>query len=127
MEFTSWLEEKGSDGNYTRPFNKVRLTLGPYNESFFAHDTSSYRWRGLPKDLDDALEKFRKPGGGWLDAPKVLSLGYNGDYVMVTMNGARAWKLSSYKSCDQLLDLATAKNLGGSWISASRPREVANL
>lgn len=74
------------------------MTLGAYNESYFVTDGSASQWLNLPPGLAKAIEGYRKPGGGWLDAPRLVALGAHGDYLLVTKQNAANWSLGHYRS-----------------------------
>jgi hypothetical protein len=74
------------------------VALGAYNESYFATDGSASQWVKLPPGLVKAIERYRKPGGGWLDAPRLVALGAHGDYLIVTKQHAANWSLEHYRN-----------------------------
>lgn len=86
-----------------RDVPKIRCCLGPYNESFFVHDGSSYLWNNLPQKLVSALQNNIKDGG-WTDPPRLLSLGADGNFLMITGSNAAVWDLRNYKPLVKLLE-----------------------
>lgn len=100
----AFLHEKQA-GKPVRSLSQIRVTLGPYNKSWWAHDGTQYRWHNLPAGLSEELESRRKPGGGWTMTPRLVALGASDNYVMITDGHGGAWHLSSYRELDQMLDL----------------------
>jgi hypothetical protein len=91
---------------------RLRCCLGPYNESFFVHDGSSYLWKNLPVKLVAALQKNIKDGT-WLDRPRLVALGADGNFLMVTEKNAAVWDLRNYKPLVSLLDQRPMENIHG--------------
>jgi len=98
-----WLYEKNSRGDSVRAFSKLNISLGPGEDSFWATDGSSCKWNNLPAQLQTALDANLKDGR-WTDTPRILSLGFGGDYVMITGRNAASWRLDHYKSIDTFFD-----------------------
>jgi hypothetical protein len=110
----AWLEVKDKKGFVSRDIVNMRLTLGPNNESFFVTDGKDYLWCNLPTELDAAINKLRKPRGGFTHAPKIVSLGANKTYVMGNAGGGGSWNLgSSYPDLETELALLLKRNLSG--------------
>ena len=101
-----WLYKKDDSGNYARDFPKIRVTMGPYNQSFFATDGSSSWWLNLPEGLKDAIKKRRSNDGTgpFTDMPRLVALGVDGDYFMLTEKHAASWRLSGYRGLRELID-----------------------
>lgn len=89
-----------------RDVPKIRCCLGPYNESFFVHDGASYLWKNLPQKLVSTLQKNIKDGS-WADQPRLVSLGADGNFLMITENDAAVWDLRNYKPLVALLEKGT--------------------
>jgi hypothetical protein len=79
------------------------VALGPYNESYFVTDGSASQWLKLPSELQKAIQGYRKPGGGWLDAPRLVALGAHGNYLLVTEQNAANWKLEHYRALQYII------------------------
>lgn len=119
---TSWLDKKDAKGFLVRDVANLKLALGPENKSFFVTDGKDYLWQGLPAGLDAAVEKLRKRGGGFTSAPRLVSLGVKGSYVMITAGNGGSWNVTEeYPELDKFLDgLKTANgNKGGMFASIS--------
>ncbi|KAH7552354.1 hypothetical protein BM1_09216 [Bipolaris maydis] len=86
-----------------RNLAQLRCYLGPYNSSFFTHDSSSYLWQNLPPALVSALEKNIK-NGKWLDRPRILALGADATFVFITEKNAAVCQLPCYPSLRTLLE-----------------------
>ncbi|EUC48629.1 hypothetical protein COCMIDRAFT_76200, partial [Bipolaris oryzae ATCC 44560] len=76
---------------------QLRCYLGPYNSSFFTHDSSSYLWQNLPPTLLSALEANIK-NGKWRDRPRIVALGADGNFVFITEKNTAVWDLACYPS-----------------------------
>jgi hypothetical protein len=113
----TWLYEKDAEGDCVRHFDKLKVSLGPGDDSFFASDGSSYKWSNLPEPLQKALDANLE-NGTWKDSPRIVSLGFDGDYVMVTANNAAAWRLNHFKPLDTLFE--TMKENGTTSLSHVR-------
>ena len=100
---SEWLYEKNSSGDCVRSFLNLYVSLGPGNNSWWATDGSSYKWSNLPTPLQKAVDANLK-NGSWIDTPKFVTLGVDGDYAMVTKNNAASWRCAKYKPIDQLFD-----------------------
>jgi hypothetical protein len=128
----TWLDKKGQDridshglppellefiyarnvqNAYVREISRIRCSLGPYNESFFAHDGSAYRWMNLPATLLSALQA-RIKDGNWIDSPRLVSLGANNNFVLITKKHAAFWDLEHYKTIANLLQYSTTQERG---------------
>ena len=115
-----WLYEKSADGELSRQLEKLKITLGPANESYFASDGTSYKWLNLPTGFSYALQTRRKPVGGWTSDPRIVSLGFNGSYVYITEGNGGAWDVSKYRSLDASIDVIKKKE-GGLGLIKVRP------
>ena len=60
---SDFLYEKDSSGGYERDFPKLKVTLGPYNKSWFATDESMTRWHNLPPGLTKEINSKRDDNG----------------------------------------------------------------
>jgi hypothetical protein len=91
---------------YLRDFPKLRVTLGPYNKSYFATDGSSTWWLNLPSGLLEAFKSHRSNNGtgSFTDMPRLIALGVDGDYFMLTANNAGAWNLGNYRALCELIN-----------------------
>ncbi len=98
----AFLFEKDSEGYIARDLSKLRVSLGPYNESYWAYDGSKSQWNNLPAGLLEALEARRKPGGGWTASPRIVALGANDNFVLITDKNGYSWNLSSYQDLRQI-------------------------
>jgi hypothetical protein len=85
--------------------------LGPHNGSFFAHDSSAYLWMSIPDGLLEALQS-RIKNGSWVDKPRVLALGADGNFVLITAKNAAVWDLEKYKTASAMLEFARTQDHG---------------
>jgi hypothetical protein len=102
-ELTDFLYARNAQHTWIRDVPNIRCTLGPYNSSFFAHDSSAYRWMNLPTDLLLVLQSKIKDGD-WIDRPRIVALGANNNFVLVTKKDAAVWNLENYKTIANLLE-----------------------
>lgn len=99
-----WLLEKDASGSLKRDLQRLQVTLGPFNESFFATDGSSSVWLNLPAGLSTAMQRRRKPGGGLSDPPRLVALGAMQSYMMVTHTNGGVWSFPNYGELNAIID-----------------------
>ncbi|ORY11342.1 hypothetical protein BCR34DRAFT_565470 [Clohesyomyces aquaticus] len=87
----------------TRNIRALRLSLGSYNESFFVHDQANCLWMNLPAELLVALQARIKVGR-WIDRPKIVALGANQNFVLVTERNVVIRDLRNYRQLSAWLD-----------------------
>ena len=100
----SFLFERNQNGHLVRKVDKLRVSLGPYNNSWWATDGANWKWNTLPAELNKALGQRRKPGGGWTTTPRLVSLGSNDNFILITEGGGGVWQLSSYPKLKSLVE-----------------------
>jgi hypothetical protein len=103
-ELRKFLYMKNSAGVAVRDFPTTKVSLGPYNESFFACDKASARWRNVPATLQEAIKERLNADGSWRVAPRTVSLGVDNNFIMTTEGGGYASYLPQYPSLDVLMD-----------------------
>jgi hypothetical protein len=106
-----FLYARNSSQVFVRNIPSIRCSLGPYNSSFFAHDGSAYRWMNLPPTLLSALE-VRIEDGNWIDRPRLVALGANDNFVLITEKHAAIWDLGHYKTMANLLQFSKTQERG---------------
>ncbi|KAF2877561.1 hypothetical protein BDV95DRAFT_481538 [Massariosphaeria phaeospora] len=94
-----------------RKIPQLRLTLGPYNRSFFVHDSSAYLWMNLPSGLLSAIQS-RVKEGNWLDRPRIVALGADDNFLLVTENHSAVWDLSNYRTISSMLEFSRTQDRG---------------
>ncbi|KAF1913153.1 hypothetical protein BDU57DRAFT_346260 [Ampelomyces quisqualis] len=104
-ELKEFLCARNAQQAFVRNIPNIRCSLGPYNSSFFANDGSAYRWMNLPPSLLSALQT-RIKDGSWIDQPRIVALGANDNFVMITQNHATIWDLAHYKTVANLLQFS---------------------
>lgn len=117
VELQEFLYARNALQRFVRDVPYIRCSLGPYNSSFFAHDGSTYRWMNLPPVLLSALQ-VRITDGNWTDRPRLVALGANDNFVLITEKHAAIWSLQNYKTITNLLGFAKNQELGISEIHA---------
>ncbi|KAF2275752.1 uncharacterized protein EI97DRAFT_378790 [Westerdykella ornata] len=110
-ELHDFLYAKNEKNIYLRSIPNLRLTLGPYNASFFAGDGSSYLWMNLPPLLLEKLQS-RIQNGAFTDQPRIVALGADNDFLLITEKDAAIWDLGNYRMLSQMLDYARRQDRG---------------
>lgn len=92
----------------------ISVSLGPHNASYYATDSVSYIWHGLPASLLAAYQS-RLSDGIWTDPPRIVALGADSDWVLITAGDSAVWETSNYRILSQMLDFAKSRsgNSGG--------------
>ncbi|CAK7224552.1 hypothetical protein SCUCBS95973_005555 [Sporothrix curviconia] len=109
-DLEAWLDKKDSSGRLARTVADIRLALGPDNASYFVTDGKDYSWSNLPTGLHNFVESLRKPGGGFTSAPRIVALGAQGNYMMITAGHGGAWSVAAYPELDTFLDEKKVKH-----------------
>jgi hypothetical protein len=111
LELEEFLYARNSYQVFVRNIPSIRCSLGPYNSSFFAHDGLAYRWMNLPPTLLSALQ-VRIEDGNWIDRPRLVTLGANDNFVLITEKHAAIWDLGHYKTIANLLQFSKTQERG---------------
>ncbi|KAF2125019.1 hypothetical protein P153DRAFT_349202 [Dothidotthia symphoricarpi CBS 119687] len=110
-ELLDFLYARTPQGKPARSIPTLRCTLGPSNTSFFAQDGSACVWMNLPPLLIPALQS-RIRDGKWTDRPRVVALGADADFVLITENHAAVWALDHYPTMAKLLEYSRLQDRG---------------
>lgn len=110
-ELTTFLYSKNSQGQPNRNIPAIRCVLGPHNSSFFVHDSSAYLWMSIPKGLLHALQA-RIKDGSWIDKPRIVALGADDNFLLLTENNAAIWDLDNYKTISDMLEFTRTQERG---------------
>lgn len=110
-ELNDFLYETNTKGAYVRSIPRLRVSLGPYNTSFFATDGASYLWLNLPPLLLSALQT-RIKDGAWTDKPRLIALGADENFVLLTERHAAAWDLPNYSTLSSMLQFSRSQDCG---------------
>jgi hypothetical protein len=102
-----WLYEKDDKGVLVRELDSLQITLGPYNNSYFATDSKHLKWANLPDQLNEAIKNNRTSDGLWKAqcCPRLMALGAAGDYIMITEGNGGSWILNKYQGLKDCLDV----------------------
>jgi hypothetical protein len=111
LEVTNFLYARTPRGTLLRNLPSILLTLGPYNTSFFVTDGSAYLWMNLPSLLLSALQS-RITNRTWVDKPRLVALGADANFLLLTENHAAVWDLTNYATLSQMLEFSKTQ-LGG--------------
>jgi hypothetical protein len=107
----NFLYAKTPKGTLLRDLPSIRLTLGPYNTSFFVTDGSACLWMNLPPFLLSALQS-RIAKGTWIDKPRLVVLGADANFLLLTEKNAAVWDLSNYATLSQMLEFSKTQPRG---------------
>lgn len=110
-ELTTFIYAKNAQHQLTRDIPAIRCVLGPYNASFFVHDSVAYLWMNIPGGLLDALQS-RIKGGAWVDRPRIVALGADDNFLLVTESNAAIWELKNYKAISDMLNFSNTQDRG---------------
>lgn len=102
-ELVEFLYKRNTNGEFVRDIPQIRCFLGAYNSSFIAHDGAAYLWMDIPQGLLAALQS-RIKDGQWTDKPRVIALGADNNFLLLTEKHAAVWELSRYIAISRFLD-----------------------
>ncbi|KAJ4292066.1 hypothetical protein N0V90_009965 [Kalmusia sp. IMI 367209] len=121
-ELVKFLHATNAQGRLIRNIPGIRLALGPYNASFLIHDSSSYLWKNLPLPLLLALQA-RIKDGSWTDRPRIVALGADSNFLLLTENNAAVWDLDYYVTISKMLEYSRtqARGIADVWNVALHP------
>lgn len=107
----AFLHEQDRQGRYLRDLKNISVCIGPCNESWFASDGKSWLWMNLPFGLAAAL-RARMRDGNWTDRPRIVALGVNDDFLMITEGNTAVWSLGSYRALSKMIQFSKTQNDG---------------
>ncbi|KAF3043658.1 hypothetical protein E8E12_004932 [Didymella heteroderae] len=110
-ELTDFLYTKNPQGQLIRNIPAIRCVVGPYNSSFFVHDSSAYLWMSIPDGLLQSLQS-RIKNGSWIDKPRIVALGADDNFLLITEKNVAIWDLENYKTVSDMLEFARAQEHG---------------
>ncbi|KAF2111108.1 hypothetical protein BDV96DRAFT_500084 [Lophiotrema nucula] len=110
-ELYDFVYAKNKTNLYARDIPKLRVTLGPYNSSFFAHDQGAYLWMNLPPALLSAIQ-IRIKGGAWVDKPRIVALGADANFLLITEKHAAVWDLRNYRTLNSMIEFSRTQERG---------------
>lgn len=110
-ELTDFLYAKTPQGQLVRNIPAIRCVLGPSNSSFFVHDSSAYLWMSIPDGLLRALQS-RIKNGSWTDKPRIVALGADDNFLLITETNVVIWDLENYKTVSDMLKFARTQEHG---------------
>lgn len=65
----------------------------------------------IPDGLLTALQA-RIKNGSWVDKPRIVALGADDDFLLITENNATIWDLSNYKTVSDMIEDARTQDRG---------------
>lgn len=110
-ELMDFIYSKNPHGQPTRNISAIRCVLGAYNSSFFVHDSSAYLWMSIPDGLLSALQA-RIKNGSWIDKPRIVALGADDNFMLITEKNAAIWDLENYKTASDMLEFSRTQERG---------------
>jgi len=108
----AFLTERDRYDRYTRDIRNIRVTIGPQNASWYATDGKSWMWQNLPPNLESALHAHKSPAGRWTSAPRIVALGADGDFLLITESNAATWSLSRYRMLSKMIQFSKTQANG---------------
>lgn len=108
-ELSNFLYARNDHGRSIRNIPATRCILGPHNASFFVHDSSAYLWMNIPDGLLSALQA-RIRNGSWIDRPRIVALGADENFVMITEKNKVIWDLENYKTLSNFLESSRTRD-----------------
>lgn len=111
----TWLVETDRKGVLVRDIENLKVSLGPNNNSWFASDGKGFVWHNLPQPLNQAIAKLRNSNGTFHTVPRVVALGLDDNYIMITEKNGGSWQLSNYPTLQIHINafIATSDGKGG--------------
>lgn len=103
-----WLYATNSSGQGLRSFPTLRVSLGPDGKAFYASDGQNHIWSNLPTGLVDALQD-RIANGVFTIPPRIVTLGLNDNFILITQSHGAAWVLTEYPAIRVQMDKIGAK------------------
>lgn len=116
-ELTNFLYARNDHNQLIRNIPTIRCVLGPYNTSFVVHDSAAYLWMNIPQGLLTALQA-RIKNGSWTDRPRIVALGADEDFLLLTEKHKAIWSLEHYKRLSDFLESSRAQDHGIQSIAA---------
>jgi hypothetical protein len=111
LELHNFIVAKNQNGLPLRNISKLRAVLGPYNSSFFAHDESAYLWMNIPPLLLKSLNE-RIKDGSWIDKPRIVALGCDQNFLLITEKNVAVWDLAQYRTLSTMLKFSKTQERG---------------
>ena len=102
-DLKSWLFENDNRGSLVRNLAKLRVSLGPTVDRFWATDGGSAKWSNLPQSLQTRLNSMIE-NGSWVEVPSQIVLGAGDDYILRSPSSV-SWVLENYPNLDAALKL----------------------
>lgn len=65
----------------------------------------------IPDGLLNALQS-RIKNGSWIDKPRIVALGTNDDFLLITEKNIAIWDLENYKTVSDMLESARSREYG---------------
>ena len=117
-----YLRQRDAAGKLVRDLERLKVAFGP-GDSFFAWDGESMRWGSLPAGLETSLQSWLSPAGWKAGPPRMVALGVEGSYFVMSEYGSVAYQLSGkMKSFNEdISSLEAKKDFAWSSIEVGEP------
>ncbi|KAF2472979.1 uncharacterized protein BDR25DRAFT_353286 [Lindgomyces ingoldianus] len=115
---------KDAAGKLIRDFEKLSVSLGPERKAFWAMDDRNFIWDSLPAELETGVIEVLK-NGKFIDSPRVVTLGFGGDYFMLMEKNSRHWHLADYRELNAAM--ATFRDNKVFYTALTRPSTESRL
>lgn len=110
-ELIKFLFTRNERGQIIRNIPAIRCVLGSHNSSFFVHDSAAYLWMNIPDGLLTALQA-RIKDGSWTDRPRIVALGADDNFLLITEKNKAIWDLENYKTLSDLVEFSRSQDRG---------------
>jgi len=112
VHLQTFITERDRFGRYARDVRNLRVTLGPHNSSWYATDGKSWMWQNLPSNLESALHAQKSPAGRWTSPPRIVALGTDGNFLLITESDAVFWSLGHYRTLSKMIQYSKTQANG---------------
>ncbi|KAF2489273.1 hypothetical protein BU16DRAFT_519161 [Lophium mytilinum] len=112
IHLETFLSERDRYDRYARDLRNIRVTLGPENSSWYATDGKSWMWQNLPRNLESALHSQKSSAGSWTSPPRIVALGADSDFLLITENNAAFWSLNQYRTLRKMIQFSKTQVSG---------------
>lgn len=123
----AYLLERNPLQGFVRDLRRLQVSFGGRDGSYWASDGQSSMSNELPDKLEQDLRNLQLPGGAWLTKPRLVALGVDDNYVLLTTSGPFSSQLRAYPKVFAALDGMSSVPGGVDQIQASCPLLLLSL
>ncbi|KAF2805481.1 uncharacterized protein BDZ99DRAFT_450053 [Mytilinidion resinicola] len=106
IHLETFLSERDRYDRNARDIRNIRVTLGPQNSSWYATDGKSWMWQNLPRNLESALHSQKSSAGSWTSPPRIVALGADTNFLLITESNAAFCSLSQYRTLRKMIQFS---------------------